>query len=334
MAYHSKKFSNYSKDIWRKELSPGFKEVILRSNAVPQGGRIYVMYHGTTFSAAEDIIENGFEQSVDGMLGPGVYVSRDISKALRYPLYGKSRQVVLKLRVSVGKVKKINYRGHPLQKTWHEHGYDTAWLPPNCGMVNSELEEDCVWDPRRIKVEGIAKASKQHMGKLKNLLIMQQSLSSDESYKGDKSDRIYQSDKKGIYKTYKRDESDARDESDGSGASDESDRSNESNESDGSDESDGSNESDGSDESDAIYESDGSDESDGNGESDGSGESDGNGESDGSDECHESDGRDESGESDGSDDSDAIYESDRRDESDGSGESGGSDECHESDEFY
>ena len=30
--------------------------------------------------------------------------------------------------------------------------YDTAWVPPHCGMVASGLEEDCVWNPQRIIV--------------------------------------------------------------------------------------------------------------------------------------------------------------------------------------
>ncbi|RXM90736.1 hypothetical protein EOD39_21898 [Acipenser ruthenus] len=92
------------------------------------------------------------------MLGQGVYVSRDFNKASRYPLNlpDKERRV-LKLRVNVGKVKKIDRQRHPMQKTWHDHGYDTAWVPPNCGMVPSGLEEDCIWDPNRIKVMEVMK---------------------------------------------------------------------------------------------------------------------------------------------------------------------------------
>ncbi|KAK7884789.1 hypothetical protein WMY93_027912 [Mugilogobius chulae] len=40
----------------------------------------------------------------------------------------------------------------PSAEDWHYHGYDTAWVPPNCGMVKSGSEEDCVWDPRRIQI--------------------------------------------------------------------------------------------------------------------------------------------------------------------------------------
>ncbi|XP_070779126.1 LOW QUALITY PROTEIN: grass carp reovirus (GCRV)-induced gene 2e [Enoplosus armatus] len=123
----------------------------------PVSGRKYVMYHGTTSKAARGILASGFQQSAGGMLGPGVYLSRDLQKASRYPIgHPESDRVVIKVKVNVGKVIAINYQGHPRQKTWHDsrHGevYDTAWVPPNCGMVKSGLEEDCVWDPDRIQI--------------------------------------------------------------------------------------------------------------------------------------------------------------------------------------
>lgn len=118
------------------------------------GHRSYIMYHGTTLKAAQKIKCKGFRRSSDGMLGPGVYVSRSEDKAMRYPLDPDpdEKLAMLKLRVRVGRVKRIDKQGHPLQKTWHQHGYDTAWVPPNCGMVPSGLEENCVWDPDRIEV--------------------------------------------------------------------------------------------------------------------------------------------------------------------------------------
>ncbi|XP_029429502.1 uncharacterized protein LOC115074317 [Rhinatrema bivittatum] len=127
----------------------------LNSDQEPQSGRIYTMYHGTTVQIARIIIQSGFQQSADGMLGPGVYISRDRKKAQRYPLKAaENDKVVLKLRVNVGKVKKIDKDDHPLQKSWHSQGYDTAWVPPKCGMkaVPRGMEEDCVWDPKRIEV--------------------------------------------------------------------------------------------------------------------------------------------------------------------------------------
>ncbi|XP_053537435.1 grass carp reovirus (GCRV)-induced gene 2q [Ictalurus punctatus] len=117
------------------------------------GHRFFVLYHGTTLKNAQKIQVEGFVPSFDGMLGRGVYLSRDFKKAARYPLQGRSQSlVVIMVNVRVGKVKRIDYQGHPLQKTWHQHGYDTAWVPPNCGMVASGLEEDCVYDPSRIEV--------------------------------------------------------------------------------------------------------------------------------------------------------------------------------------
>ncbi|KAG8012126.1 hypothetical protein GBF38_004587 [Nibea albiflora] len=90
-----------------------------------------------------------------------VYVSRDIKKAAHYPLNSHiSDRVVLELRVRPGRVKRIDRDNHPLQFTWHANGYDTAWVPPNCcpRSVPSGLEEDCVFDPKRVQVVGIAKA--------------------------------------------------------------------------------------------------------------------------------------------------------------------------------
>ena len=119
----------------------------------PVSGRRYVMYHGTTKRAAQSIMWTGFQQSTKGMLGPGVYLSRDLQKASRYPIdHPESDRAVIRVRVDVGKVIAINRQNHPYQKTWHDLGYDTAWVPPNCGMVKSGLEEDCVWDPNRIQI--------------------------------------------------------------------------------------------------------------------------------------------------------------------------------------
>lgn len=134
--------------------------VILKGRSVPAPHREYVMYHGTTKKNAQGIMDRGFCQSKDGMLGRGVYLSRDLQKASRYPIdHPESDRVVIKVKVNVGHVVAVNYQGHPKQKTWHDNGYDTAWVPPNCGMVKSGLEEDCVWDPNRIKIMHTIKPS-------------------------------------------------------------------------------------------------------------------------------------------------------------------------------
>ncbi|KAM4016970.1 uncharacterized protein ACNLHF_003122 [Anomaloglossus baeobatrachus] len=148
----------YYEDFWEAETLPNFREFRLNSNDIPRNGKIYKMYHGTTLEAALQIIQDGFKRSGDGMLGAGVYVSRDIEKASCYPTEDRWNQVILRLRVNVGRVKMIDYQGHPLQKSWHSEGYDTAWVPEYCGMVHSGLEEDCIWNPKRIKVVGIARS--------------------------------------------------------------------------------------------------------------------------------------------------------------------------------
>ncbi|XP_036381256.1 grass carp reovirus (GCRV)-induced gene 2p [Megalops cyprinoides] len=150
----------------------------LQAEQEPKSGRLYTMYHGTKVQVARNIIRDGFRQSADGMLGPGVYVSRNQKKAERYPLNSPvTDRVVLKLRVDVGKVKRIDTDNHPLQKSWHSQGYDTAWVPPNCGMraVPSGLEEDCVWDPKRVEVVDIALAPNTNiLAELQGLIAQKQ----------------------------------------------------------------------------------------------------------------------------------------------------------------
>uniref|UniRef100_A0A8C5N1Y6 PARP catalytic domain-containing protein n=1 Tax=Leptobrachium leishanense TaxID=445787 RepID=A0A8C5N1Y6_9ANUR len=127
----------------KEESLPEFCETCLLSNDQPVDGKLYTMYHGTTLAAAENIIDEGFKKSDDGLLGRGVYLSRDIKKASLYPRHDRSDQVILKVRVNVGKVKQINGQGF--------------------GMVERLLEEDCVWDPNRIKVLGVVKAPTEYV---------------------------------------------------------------------------------------------------------------------------------------------------------------------------
>merc|ERR1719183_922407 len=110
------------------------------------------MFHGTSAEKALSIRKSGFRPSADGMLGYGVYVTRDINKAKAYG------STIIKAEVAVGRVKKIDYQGHPMQKSWHQH-YDTAWVPAKCGMVPSGMTENCVYDPKRIRILEI-----QHAG--------------------------------------------------------------------------------------------------------------------------------------------------------------------------
>uniref|UniRef100_A0A8K9XV23 PARP catalytic domain-containing protein n=1 Tax=Oncorhynchus mykiss TaxID=8022 RepID=A0A8K9XV23_ONCMY len=140
----------------------------LQSGVSPEDSHVYVMYHGTSKQIAVDIQRNGFKPSKDGMLeelGPGVYVSRDIGKAIKYPLgVSNNKRRVLKVKVDVGKVKIIDQQNHPMQETWHtEHGYDTAWVPPGVSMVLSNQQGNCVYDPKRIKVMQVMKVKENNI---------------------------------------------------------------------------------------------------------------------------------------------------------------------------
>ena len=95
------------------------------------GGRQMTMYHGTSSSNATSICQNGFQKSRDGMLGPGVYLSADRAKAQAYG------DTILQVEVRLGKTKKITSQNDPMRKTWSSSGYDSAWVPPGCGMVSS-----------------------------------------------------------------------------------------------------------------------------------------------------------------------------------------------------
>eukprot|EP00438_Fugacium_kawagutii_P005531 Skav221843 [mRNA] locus=scaffold126:111743:112354:+ [translate_table: standard] len=111
-----------------------------------RGGKTMKMFHGTTATNAQSIMKNGFKPSSGGMLGPGVYVSADIEKAKKY---GDS---VLMVEAKLGKTKKIDSQSHPMRTSWSSEGYDSAWVPANCGMVHSGLTETCVFDSNRIRV--------------------------------------------------------------------------------------------------------------------------------------------------------------------------------------
>merc|ERR1712032_457733 len=76
------------------------------------GASVFEMFHGTSEAAAAKIEKEGFRASVSGMLGPGVYCSRELRKARHY---GK---VVFLLHVSLGRVIRIDSIDHPLRTLW------------------------------------------------------------------------------------------------------------------------------------------------------------------------------------------------------------------------
>lgn len=149
----------------------------LKPGQEPKKSHGYIMYHGTLKTNAPAIISSGFRPSAGGTLGPGVYCSRNINKAMRYPACADNDRVVLKLRVRVGKVKRIEGQSLNLINSWHQNGYDTAWLPAT--VSGAGFEEDCVWDPKRLTVIGIAHCTDSSTKSSLESLIKQKSQSQD-----------------------------------------------------------------------------------------------------------------------------------------------------------
>ncbi|XP_067278754.1 gig2-like protein DreN [Pseudorasbora parva] len=147
----------------------------LKPGQEPKKSHGYTMYHGTHKTNAPAIISTGFRPSAGGTLGPGVYCSRDINKAMGYPACAPNDRVVLKLRVRVGKVKRIDSQSLNLMTSWHQNGYDTAWLP----AAVYGLEEDCVFDPKRLTVTGIAHCTDSSAKSSLESLIKQKNQSQD-----------------------------------------------------------------------------------------------------------------------------------------------------------
>ncbi|CAK9080848.1 unnamed protein product [Durusdinium trenchii] len=128
-----------------------WSKVCMRRRRPPPDGEQIRAYHGTHGRNVKSICQDGFRPSQGGMLGPGVYISRDLEKVGRYSQPYRGSGVILELQVRVGKVCIVDRQQHVNQKNWHQD-FDTAWVPSNCGMVHSGLEEACIADPRSIRV--------------------------------------------------------------------------------------------------------------------------------------------------------------------------------------
>lgn len=105
-------------------------------------------YHATQWSNIQSIRENGLRVSTQGMLGRGVYISRDLNKVWGY---GGPAGAICEVHVSVGRIRIIDRQHHPKQNLWSNEA-DMAYVPYRCGMVPSGLEEACVADVKRIQL--------------------------------------------------------------------------------------------------------------------------------------------------------------------------------------
>jgi GTPase SAR1 family protein len=150
------------------------KPEVLTEDQEIETDKVYIMYHGTpSLENAALIEQQGVHASKCGLLGAGVYVSRDVRQARRYSGSG----VVFEVLVRTGRVCHIqdhlvavhDVQGNVIEvpakdlvpDKWHNAGYDTAWVPADCSESifrggaawdQGIREETCVFDAARITV--------------------------------------------------------------------------------------------------------------------------------------------------------------------------------------
>ena len=123
------------------------RPVLVKTDASGTHHRFYVMYHATKKENVSSILADGFRESTGGMLGPGLYVSRDIDKTRAYG------DVCFKLLVYIGITKlmaEVDTSGD-----WRSH-HHSAYLPPNNNVVASKREETCLKSAKQARILGIA----------------------------------------------------------------------------------------------------------------------------------------------------------------------------------
>jgi len=105
-------------------------------------------YHGTSIPSALKIQASGFHVGPNsGLMGCGVYVTTCLDKAMVYARSFRAGGVITVVRVDLGTCKKLA-AGDPMMKTWHLHGFDSAWAPN--GANSTKLSENCITDPKRV----------------------------------------------------------------------------------------------------------------------------------------------------------------------------------------
>lgn len=149
----------YPPKSWAYTISRLVSDLHVKHWAVPKDDAVITAFHGTTTYNAKSIVAEGFSLSKSqfGMLGVGVYFSRDPTKCLAY---GGSDGQILQLRVKLGTVcmvrRKEGARMHTSLGKVSKHEWfkrcDVLWVPSMSGLVASELEEACIAEVDRIEV--------------------------------------------------------------------------------------------------------------------------------------------------------------------------------------
>jgi len=130
-------------------------------------------YHGTSLEAILAIQQAGFRVDLSGTnagaaLGPGVYITTTLEKALNYA-HGlpnnrnPARGAVLVLEVDIGRCYAVRFNNVAECTGWQQRGYDSAWAAEG---VIGEREENCVRDPARIRITNVVLG---HTGQARSL---------------------------------------------------------------------------------------------------------------------------------------------------------------------
>jgi len=122
------------------------------SAAAPDSRIPDIFYHGTSVEAAFGIQTYGFNVGRPGgvstdLLGPGVYCTTVLEKALDYSKSLQCGGAVLVLKCDLGKCKILS-AADPMMKTWQQNGFDSAFAPTGANYRN--LAENCIKDPKRV----------------------------------------------------------------------------------------------------------------------------------------------------------------------------------------
>ena len=116
-------------------------------------GTTMVFYHGTSWEIAQTIEREGFRESSDGCLGPGVYVGRE-DKALRFAKdqerHGGDEGGLIKVEVRI----RSPYFTKIDDRSWRLNGHDAC---RSHHTTRSDHMEWCVANPQSIRILSIRK---------------------------------------------------------------------------------------------------------------------------------------------------------------------------------
>ena len=110
--------------------------------------KVMKFLHGTSWENAKQIYRNGFIESDDGLLGPGVYVARE-DKALKFARDTHRHQGteggLIEVLVTTNNPKYVTFD----DKTWRSEGYDACRADQTSSSNNMEW---CVSHRDQLKV--------------------------------------------------------------------------------------------------------------------------------------------------------------------------------------